>query len=103
MLPHSIKYTLSVPYNSFSHFIKMSMVWHLSTGMLLKKNALFVVFALLMAAGSGYAQTKAIDKKEFFRDDQLIEMTIVADFKKLIREKLKKDYRRNIIPATITC
>jgi hypothetical protein len=49
------------------------------------------------------AQTLVVDKKKFFIDEQLIEMTIVSDFKKLISDKLRKDFATNYQPATITC
>ena len=53
-----------------------------------------LVLFLFLVMGNTAAQNKAISKKEFFTDDQLIEMTMVADFKKLINEKMKKDVER---------
>ncbi len=49
------------------------------------------------------AQKALISKKEFFTGSGVIEMTLVADYKKLIREKLKKDFDQNYQPAAITC
>ncbi|MEJ7588875.1 MAG: hypothetical protein WKI04_15070 [Ferruginibacter sp.] len=41
--------------------------------------------------------------RKFFADEQVIEMNLVSDFKKLINEKLRKDYQQNFLPASITC
>jgi hypothetical protein len=49
------------------------------------------------------AQTLAIDKKKFFTEEQPVEMTLTTDLKKLFTEKLKKDYKENALPATVTC
>ena len=65
----------------------------------------FIIFflLLLLTFNSGViAQNPGIETKNFFVDDKLIEMTLVSDFKKLIREKLKKDFAGNYQPATIT-
>ncbi|MEO5891021.1 MAG: hypothetical protein ABIQ31_12250 [Ferruginibacter sp.] len=63
-----------------------------------------LLFVILSIVGlNATAQKTIIDKKKFFQDDQMIEMTIVADFKNLIADKLKKDYKKNFQPATITC
>ncbi len=102
---HSKIYAFGFPYNRFSHRKKMAGRWYVSNGIFPEKITIFFVFLMLITGSSGYAQSKAIDKidKEFFKDEAVIDMTLVADFRKLIREKLKKDYRRNFIPATITC
>lgn len=49
------------------------------------------------------AQTLVVDKKKFFTDEKLIEMTLVSDFRKLINNKIRKDYADYYQPATITC
>ncbi|HLG39889.1 MAG TPA: hypothetical protein VI461_09485, partial [Chitinophagaceae bacterium] len=48
------------------------------------------------------AQTLPIDKKSFFKDEEIIEMTITTDLKKLINGKDKPNYEQNIQPATVT-
>jgi hypothetical protein len=67
-----------------------------------KKVNILLLLLFLIVTSIICAQPKAIDKKKFFTDDQLIEMTLTCDFKKLISDKLKKDYKQNFIPATIT-
>jgi len=100
---HSTDYAFNLSYNLVSNRKKMTGGWYVSNRIFLEKFTIFFVFLLLIAGSPGYAQMKGIDKKEFFTGEQVIQMTLEADFKKLIREKLKKDYRRNFIPATITC
>ncbi len=65
----------------------------------------FIIFflLLLLTFNSGViAQNSGIEIKNFFVDDKLIEITLDSDFKKLIREKLKKEFSGNYQPATIT-
>ncbi|MEO6546594.1 MAG: hypothetical protein ABIN94_01290 [Ferruginibacter sp.] len=49
------------------------------------------------------SQTIIVDKKKFFKDEGLLTMKIVADFKKLMNDKLKKEEQVKYRPATITC
>jgi hypothetical protein len=49
------------------------------------------------------AQTSNLDKKKFFTEERIIEMSLVADYKKLIKEKLDPNFKTNFLPATITC
>ena len=81
----------------------MAEKWFVTDGGLVQKITILFIILLLVTGSTGYPQVKGIDKKEFFSDERVIEMTLVADFKKIIREKLKKDYRKNFMPATITC
>ena len=67
-----------------------------------KMKALFI-FLFLMITGIVSAQSFTISQKKFFTDERVIEMTLVADFKKLIQGKLKKDFESKYHPATITC
>ena len=61
----------------------------------------FVLFFISLHIAS--AQTLVVDKKKFFADEAVIEMTLVSDFRKLINDKLRKDFAVNYQPATITC
>src|SRR5690349_20384033 len=67
------------------------------------KTTLLLIWLLSFTTSSITAQNKTVDKKKFFTDDRLIEMTLVADFKKLMKDKMAKDYKENYQPATITC
>jgi hypothetical protein len=60
-----------------------------------------VVFYISLHTTS--AQTLVIDETNFFTDERVIEMTLVSDFRKLIHDKLRKDFATNYQPATITC
>jgi len=60
-----------------------------------------VLFFISLQTAS--AQTLVVDKKKFFTGEQVIEITLVSDFQKLIHNKLKKDFATNYQPATITC
>ncbi|MGZ8553729.1 MAG: hypothetical protein ACXWV8_10010, partial [Chitinophagaceae bacterium] len=62
-----------------------------------------ILFLLFVSGDMVSAQSLVVDKKKFFSDEQIIEMDLLADFKNLIRDKLKKDYETNFQPATITC
>ncbi|MGZ8549651.1 MAG: hypothetical protein ACXWV2_03270 [Chitinophagaceae bacterium] len=62
-----------------------------------------ILFLLFVSGDMVSAQSLVVDKKKFFSDEQIIEMDLLADFKYLIRDKLKKDYETNFQPATITC
>ncbi len=62
----------------------------------------FFLLFLLTSNSAVIAQNPGIEIKNFFVDDKLIGVTLVSDFKKLIREKLKKDFAGNYQPATIT-
>jgi hypothetical protein len=63
------------------------------------------IFFILIIFFNGLvtAQTFNLDKKKFFTDESIIEMSLVADFKKLIKEKLDPNFKTNFLPATITC
>jgi len=61
------------------------------------------MFLFFIVTSMVSAQSPAITKKKFFTDERVIEMTLVADFKKLIQGKLKKDFESKYHPATITC
>ena len=67
-----------------------------------KISRLFM-FLFLMVISVASAQTPAISQKKFFKEEQVIEMTLVSDFKKLIQGKLKKGFETKYHPATITC
>lgn len=56
------------------------------------------LFSVSFVAG----QTFVIDKKKFFTDEQIIELEVVTDMKKLITNKLEKDYATNYQPGAIT-
>ncbi|MGK2863722.1 MAG: hypothetical protein ACSLE0_17450 [Chitinophagaceae bacterium] len=62
-----------------------------------------IIFFFFIRIEISSAQKALISKKEFFAGTRVIEMTLVADYKKLIREKLKKVFDQNYQPATITC
>lgn len=66
------------------------------------KSITFFLFLLLTSTCAVIAQNPGIETKNFFSEDKLIGVTLVSDFKKLIREKLKKDFAGNYQPATIT-
>lgn len=72
---------------------------------ILYRNIIIRVFTILLFFGNSVAsaQSLIVDKKKFFTDEPILEMTLVADFRKLINEKLRKDYKTNFLPATITC
>ncbi|MGZ8557445.1 MAG: hypothetical protein ACXWWC_03890 [Chitinophagaceae bacterium] len=55
-----------------------------------------------IAIGFLSAQQVAISQKKFFTDERVFELNLVADFKKLIQGKLKKDFETKYHPATIT-
>ena len=74
----------------------------IANGNLLSKVRL-VFLLLFVLARIAPAQTGVVDKKRFFAEEQVIEMTLVSDFKKLIGEKLNKRSETNFQPATITC
>lgn len=74
----------------------------IANGNLLGKIRL-VLLLLFVSANIISAQTPVVDKKKFFGEEQLIEMSLVTDFKKLIGEKLKEGYETNFQPATVTC
>jgi len=68
------------------------------------KKILGLLMAFFLLLGNiALAQTNTIDNKNFFTEEQLIEMTILSDFNALIKGKFKKDYQHNYQPATITC
>jgi hypothetical protein len=48
------------------------------------------------------SQTLVIDKKSFFKEEQVIQMSLVTDLRKLITEKEKKNYEQNTQPATVS-
>lgn len=64
--------------------------------------SLLILFFLFIGGGVATAQSPVVDKKSFFADEQLVEMTLVTDLKKLIMEKGKSGFEHNIQPATIT-
>jgi hypothetical protein len=49
------------------------------------------------------AQTLEVNDKKLFSDQCVIEMTRVSDFRKMINDKLSKDFVTNYRPATIAC
>ena len=61
------------------------------------------MFLFLMVTSVASSQSLTIGQKKFFTDEQVIEMTLVADFKKLIQGKLKKGFETKYHPATFTC
>ncbi len=67
-----------------------------------KISGLFM-FLFLIVTSVVPAQTPAISQKKFFKEEQVIEMTLVADFKKLIQGKLRTGFETKYHPATITC
>jgi hypothetical protein len=67
------------------------------------KKVLGSMAIFLLLVNIALAQTIAIDTKSFFTDEQLIEMTMLSDFKALIKGKFKNDYQHHYQPATITC
>jgi len=71
----------------------------------LYRNIIIRVFTILLFLGNSVASAQSffVDKKKFFTDEPILEMTLVADFRKLINEKLRKDYKTNFLPATIIC
>jgi hypothetical protein len=71
----------------FTHCLKVA-------GLLL----MLPLFSVSFVAG----QTFVIDKKKFFTNEQIIEMEVVTDMKKLVTNKLEKDYATNYQPGTIT-
>jgi hypothetical protein len=74
----------------------------ISKKLVCKKVGLTV--ALLFFSGMFvFAQTLVVDKKNFFIDEHILEMDVVTDMKKLVGEKLEKDYATNFQPATLTC
>ncbi|MEP7106652.1 MAG: hypothetical protein ABI760_01695 [Ferruginibacter sp.] len=75
----------------------------MTKGLFLKRIIAIFIFLFLNLGITVCAQTRYVDKKKFFTDGQLIEITLVADLKKIINEKLKKDYQHSFQPASITC
>jgi hypothetical protein len=61
------------------------------------------VLFFLVSTRPGASQTWVVDKQHFFSDGKPIEMCLLADFRKLISEKLNKDYESRFYPATVTC
>ena len=61
------------------------------------------IFSLIFITGNSLnAQKPDVTESAFFTGDGLIEITLISDFKKLIRQKLKKEFSGNYQPATIT-
>ena len=61
------------------------------------------IFSLIFITGNSLnSQKPDVTGSAFFTDDRLIEITLISDFKKLIRQKLKKEFSGNYQPATIT-
>ena len=87
---------------SYSHFINEPGLF-LSKDWLKNSKTGLLIWLLFFVTSIASAQKKEFDKRKFFKDDRLIEMTLVTDFKKLIKEKLNDNYRQNFLPATITC
>jgi hypothetical protein len=65
-----------------------------------EKYILLVAFSILHFSGA--AQTVTFDKKSFFNEDQVLQMTLVTDLRKLVNDKAKDNYEHNIQPATIS-
>jgi len=70
--------------------------------MVLVKTIGFIFSLIFITGNSLNAQKPDVTGSAFFTDDRLIEIALVSDFKKLIREKLKKEFSGNYQPATIT-
>ncbi len=79
-------------------------MWHLKQykSTFRSKVTRWVAVLFLIANCGASAQSPVIDKKKFFKNEEVIEMTLVADFKKLIQGKFKKGFESKYYPATIT-
>lgn len=81
--------------NSFNHF-KRGLFKH-------KKHNILLLPLFLIIQSIATAQIFTIDKKQFFNEEQLIEITLTTDFRKLYFEKQKKENKLYAQPASITC
>ncbi len=59
-------------------------------------------FAVCLSPFLAFAQGTVVDDKTFFTEESLIEMTITADFKKMIKEKLKPEFQKKYYPAQVS-
>jgi len=70
-------------------------------------NSLKEIALVLMTFFAGicnivFAQHLPIDKSRFFTDEQLIQITLAADFKKMDKENLRPDKEPRFFPAAIS-
>ncbi|MCW3091980.1 MAG: hypothetical protein JWP81_3049 [Ferruginibacter sp.] len=72
------------------------------TRLLGKAINIMTILLCLVVTSDGIGQP-VVTQKKFFKEDDLITMTLVSDFKKLVSEKLKKADLQKYQPATITC
>jgi len=86
-----------------NEIMQSAKIYQQRTGRLYESILLAGIVLFVISLRPASAQTLVVDEKKFFTDHRVIEMTLVSDFRKLINDKLRKDFATNYQPATITC